>query len=107
MVHKFASNLSGFNTSVRGLISGEWRYSYNSSTGVVSFTGSRYNKCIWCNCNCITKLSDVTGVMPNTGSLSEGSNLYFTNERVDDRVNALLQSKELTCHYHMMIQMVS
>lgn len=26
----------------------------------------------------------------NTGSLSEGSNLYFTNERVDDRVNALL-----------------
>ena len=30
--------------------------------------------------------------MPNTGSLSEGSNLYFTNERVDDRVAALLQA---------------
>ena len=26
----------------------------------------------------------------NTGALTEGSNLYFTNERVDDRVNALI-----------------
>ncbi|AOO15153.1 hypothetical protein Np140310_094 [Cyanophage S-RIM12_Np_14_0310] len=26
----------------------------------------------------------------DTGDLSEGSNLYFTNERVDDRVNALI-----------------
>jgi hypothetical protein len=32
----------------------------------------------------------VGATLPNTGSLAEGSNLYFTNERVDDRVNALL-----------------
>ena len=28
----------------------------------------------------------------STSNLSEGSNLYYTNERVDDRVNALLQA---------------
>lgn len=28
----------------------------------------------------------------DTGDLSEGSNLYYTDERVDDRVNALLQN---------------
>ena len=28
----------------------------------------------------------------DTGSIGEGSNLYFTNERVDDRVNALLSA---------------
>lgn len=28
----------------------------------------------------------------NTGNLSEGVNLYYTNERVDDRVNALIQN---------------
>lgn len=28
----------------------------------------------------------------NTGNLSEGSNLYFTDERVDDRVSALIQN---------------
>ena len=38
---------------------------------------------------------DVTGTVSsianhNTGNLSEGSNLYFTNERVDDRVNSLI-----------------
>ena len=40
---------------------------------------------------------DVTGTVSdisnhNTGDLSEGSNLYFTNERVDDRVNSLLSA---------------
>jgi len=33
----------------------------------------------------------VTATLPNTDSLTEGSsNLYYTNERVDDRVNALV-----------------
>ena len=32
--------------------------------------------------------------MANTGQLPEGSNLYFTNERVDDRVAALLYAAE-------------
>ena len=40
---------------------------------------------------------NVTGTVSSisnfdTGDLSEGSNLYFTDERVDDRVNALLQA---------------
>jgi len=30
----------------------------------------------------------------NTGQLPEGSNLYFTNERVDDRVSTLLHAGE-------------
>ena len=33
---------------------------------------------------------DIRLATKNTGNLAEGSNLYFTNERVDDRVNALL-----------------
>ena len=32
--------------------------------------------------------------LANTGQLPEGSNLYFTNERVDDRVAALLSAAE-------------
>lgn len=35
-----------------------------------------------------TYLEDLSSL--DTGDLAEGSNLYFTNERVDDRVNALL-----------------
>ena len=34
----------------------------------------------------------VNAVLPNTGSLSEGSNLYFTNARADARVDAKLAS---------------
>tara|TARA_B100001939_G_C16936199_1_gene616105 strand:- start:688 stop:2601 length:1914 start_codon:yes stop_codon:yes gene_type:complete len=43
-----------------------------------------------------TGLSSSSGVLNvslasfDTGNLSEGSNLYYTNERVDDRVNALI-----------------
>ena len=36
--------------------------------------------------------ADVRIAASNTGDLSEGSNLYFTNERVDDRVGALVQA---------------
>ena len=35
-------------------------------------------------------VSDISNF--DTGDLTEGSNLYFTDERVDDRVNALLQA---------------
>ena len=38
----------------------------------------------------------------NTDEITEGSsNLYFTNERVDDRVNGLLSKMKITWHYLM------
>ena len=37
-----------------------------------------------------TDLTNKPTVAANTGELPEGTNLYFTNERVDDRVNALI-----------------
>jgi len=44
----------------------------------------------------LANASDVTNVSNNiptsTSALAEGSNLYFTDERVDDRVNNLLQA---------------
>ena len=44
----------------------------------------------------LANASDVTSVSNNiptsTSALAEGSNLYFTNERVDDRVGSLLQA---------------
>ena len=36
-------------------------------------------------------LTDKPSVAANSGELTEGSNLYFTNERVDDRVAAILR----------------
>ena len=66
-----ADSASNFVGRVRGALSVSGDLSYNSSTGVFSTSG----------------LASST-----TDDLSEGSsNLYYTNERVDDRVNALLQ----------------
>ena len=89
-----AADLSGFTSSVRNQISASGDISYNSSTGVISFSqaGAPVTSVFGRTGAIALQLSDVTGVMPNTGSLSEGSNLYFTNERVDDRVAALLQA---------------
>ena len=88
------SNFQGLQAAVRGAISASGDISYNSSTGVVSFSqaGAPVTSVFGRTGAIALTLSDVTGVMPNTGSLSEGSNLYFTNERVDDRVAALLQA---------------
>ena len=88
------SNFQGLQAAVRGAISASGDISYNSSTGVVSFSqaGAPVTSVFGRTGAIALQLSDVTGVMPNTGSLSEGSNLYFTNERVDDRVAALLQA---------------
>mgnify|MGYP001271007459 CR=1 FL=1 len=86
------SNFEGLQAAVRGALSASGDISYNSSTGVISFSqaGAPVTSVFGRTGAVGLTLSDVTGVMPNTGSLSEGSNLYFTNERVDDRVNALL-----------------
>ena len=63
---------------VRSAISAGGDVTYDSSTGVISVTSyssSDFN-------------SDLAS--KNTSDLTEGSNLYHTNERVDDRVNALI-----------------
>jgi len=66
-VSEGSSNLYYTDARARGAVSATGSISYNSSTGVFSFTQG------------------------DTDTISEGStNLYFTNERVDDRVNALL-----------------
>ena len=89
-----AADLSGFTSSVRTQLSASGDISYNNSTGVISFSqaGAPVTSVFGRTGAVGIVLSDVTGVMPNTGSLPEGSNLYFTNERVDDRVGSLLQA---------------
>ena len=42
------------------------------------------------NNTAIRAQADIALSASDTGDLSEGSNLYFTNERVDDRINAML-----------------
>jgi len=42
------------------------------------------------NNTAIRAQADIALSASDTGDLSEGSNLYFTNERVDDRLNAML-----------------
>ena len=65
-----STNLYYTDTRARASVSGSGSISYNSSTGVFSYTQG------------------------NTDTVAEGSNLYFTNERVDDRVAALLSAAE-------------
>src|SRR6056300_637683 len=66
-VSEGSSNLYYTDARARSSVSATGSISYNSSTGVFSFTQG------------------------DTDTISEGStNLYFTDERVDDQVNALL-----------------
>jgi hypothetical protein len=59
----------------RNSISADGSLNYNSSTGVISYTTP----------TTIASLSNHT-----TTNLVEGTNLYFTNERVDDRLDNLI-----------------
>ena len=57
---------------------------FNSATGILTATGFAG-----------PIVGNVTGTVSdisnhNTGDLTEGTNLYFTNERVDDRLNAVI-----------------
>ena len=95
-------------------VSGDGSVAYNNSTGVLSYTGPSaaetrahfsgagdltYDagtgqfsidvETIYTKANFDSDLG-----LANTGQLPEGSNLYFTNERVDDRVAALLSAAE-------------
>jgi hypothetical protein len=77
-----STNLYFTTARARSSISATGDISYNSTTGVISFTAS----------SAVTSVNSQTGtVVLDTDDISEGTtNLYFSNERVDDRVNALL-----------------
>ena len=88
-----SADLSGFTSSVRTQLSASGDISYNSSTGVISFSqaGAPVTSVFGRTGAVTLTTSDVTGVI-NTSNLTENTNLFYTNERVDDRVNALLQA---------------
>ena len=65
-----STNLYYTDTRARASVSASGSISYNSSTGAFTYTQG------------------------NTDTVAEGSNLYFTDERVDDRVAALLSAAE-------------
>lgn len=70
------------NALARSAISASGDISYNSSTGVISFTAASAP---------VTSVNGATGaVVLDTDDLSEGTNKFFTDERVDDRVGSLL-----------------
>ena len=69
-----STNLFTTAARTRGHLSASGDLSYNASTGVFSFTIP----------TTIASLSN-----HDTDDLAEGSNLYYTDERVDDRVNNL------------------
>jgi len=96
---------------VRAHLSASGDLSYNASTGVFSVDVDQ----VYSKANFDSDLGDAnTDLLPegdsnlyytdtrfdtrfnskSTTDLSEGTNLYFTNERVDDRVSALLQAGE-------------
>ena len=65
-----STNLYYTDARARASLSASGSISYNSSTGAFTYTQG------------------------NTDTVAEGSNLYFTDERVDDRVAALLSAAE-------------
>ena len=75
-----SSNLYFTNARSRSAISASGDISYNSSTGVISFTQSTAP---------VTSVNSATGaVVLDTDDIAEGSsNLYFTNARADTRIN--------------------
>ena len=70
-----STNLFTTAARTRGHISVSGDLGYNASTGVISYTIP----------TTIASLSN-----HDTGDLAEGTNLYYTDERVDDRIDALI-----------------
>ena len=70
-----STNLFTTAARTRGHISVSGDLAYNASTGVISYTIP----------TTIASLSN-----HDTDDLAEGNNLYYTDERVDDRINALI-----------------
>jgi len=70
------------NTLARNAISASGDLSYDSSSGVISFSASS---------SPVTSVNTLTGaVVLDTDDLAEGTNKFYTDERVDDRVDTLL-----------------
>ena len=72
------TNLYFTNARARNAITAAGDLSYNSTTGVLSVTTYK------------TSNFNTDFASKSTTDLAEGTNLYFTNERVDDRVASLL-----------------
>ncbi len=101
------SNLYFTNARARGAISeGSTQLSYNSGTGVLTFTQGNTDTVAEGSSNLYYTSSransdfDTRIGTKDTGDLSEGSNLYFTNARADARIalqtgaNLVLSSKD-------------
>lgn len=79
-------NYALFNTDVRALFSASGDLSYELATGTFSIDVEQ----VYSKANFDSDLGDAT-----TDGLPEGStNLYFTNERVDDRISGLFSEGE-------------
>jgi ribosomal protein L18E len=71
------TNLYFTNARARSAISVSGSGSYDSNTGVITVTGG------------VTSVNTLTGAVTlTTTNISEGTNLYYTNARVDTRINA-------------------
>ena len=86
-------DIQGLQAAVRGALSASGDISYNNSTGVISFSqaGAPVTSVFGRTGAVTLTTADVTGVI-NTSNLTENTNLFYTDERVDDRVGSLLQA---------------
>ena len=84
-----SSNLYHTTARVRSAISAQGDLSYDSSTGVLQFDV----EAVYTKANFDSDFN-VAIDSATTSDLSEGTNLYYTDERVDDRVNALFTDGE-------------
>ena len=80
-------DIQGLQAAVRGALSASGDISYNNSTGVISFSqaGAPVTSVFGRTGAVTLTTADVTGVV-NTSNLTENTNLFYTDERVDDRV---------------------
>lgn len=84
-----STNLYHTTARVRSALSAQGDLSYDSSTGVFQFDV----EAVYTKANFDSDFN-VAIDSATTSDLSEGTNLYYTDERVDDRVNALFTDGE-------------
>ena len=78
-----STNLYFTNARARAAISAGGDLSYNSSTGVISFSQAA---------SAVTSVNSATGAVTlDTGDISESGNLYYTDARTDTRVDTILK----------------
>ena len=77
------TNLYHTTARARGAISASGDLSYNSTTGVFSFSQAA---------SAVTSVNSATGAVTlDTGDISESGNLYYTDARTDTRVDTILK----------------